>query len=482
MSQLLQVSENQIIPSTRPEEFFRLLYGANMNAYPKRKLSRRQAYKGKRDENRQWVYVGTKQRMKSMTTQATLYAVLGDPNFETPFYTPNGYYRRDLRWTESLRWLNAFAFDFDNYGESVADVLERIAKAGLPRPTLIVKTPSGGYHVIFVFTEPVRATKRAITLYSAIMWHMVEDLGSDMAALGANRIFRTPTEQNMVLFESENCYSFDMFKEWREINHPYAETSRFINIHTDDLMDQPALQYLLAAPCNYGTRDEVAFTLALAMKASGWSQRQAEVALGEWHSSCCVKGAGVGKKPFSRRDAIYKASYVFRSSRYHAPKAEIVRRLTGMPFYYRTRNHWENAKPRKDRDRSHLYEWEADLIELLQTEMQLSGSQQELATRLGCPLTSFKVIIGQLKQAGKITVETRRGRGGLTVISLPEAPDSVVKEEQVIVLPVDHNKPATAVKAGLIAYVDFKNRKVERIEPYMKTLITGYPVDPEPPD
>ncbi|WP_219644488.1 replication initiation protein [Cohnella sp. CFH 77786] len=484
MSQLLQVSQNLIQPKTRSEAFFGLLFGENMNSYPKRSGMKTNA--GKRDSERQWVFVGTKERMKSMATQATLYAVLADPAVDTSFYTPNGYYRRDLRWTESLRWLNALTFDFDNYGESIEEVIERIDRAGLPRPTAIVRTPSGGHHASFFFTEPVRATDKAIRLYSAIMWHMADDLGADMAAVGANRIFRTPTEQNMLYFEPANRYSFDVFKDWREINHPYdPDAGGFVNVHTGNLMSHPALQYLLTAPCDYGNRDVVAFNLALAMKASDWTQEQAETAMRDWFIYCCAKGAQAGKKPFTQRDAVYKASYVFRSSKLQAPKAEIIREITGMPFYYRTRNHWEPAKPRSERERSHLHEWEADLLDLLQSEKELSGTQQELATRLHCPLTSFKAVLGQLKDAGKVIVETRRGRGGVTVIRPSEAPEAAAEASNVIPFPIEdknENGPSAPVENGVVVYADFRERKIERIERFSEVKIEPEPPDPGPPD
>lgn len=480
--QLLQLSQNQIAPLTRPETFFSLLYGAYMKQFPKRSGSNAKGAK-RFDKDRQWVFVGTKERMKSVATQASLYAVLADPKADTSFYTPNGYYRRDLRWTESLRWLNAFVFDLDNYGESVQEVLERIKYAGLPCPTAIIQTPSGGHHAAFFFTEPVRATVKAIRLYTAIMGHIAVDLGADTAAVGANRIFRTPTEQNLIYFEPANRYDFDVFKNWREINHPYdPDRDGFINVHTGDLMSHPALQYLLEAPCHEGRREQTALTLALAMKASDWSQDQAEVALRGWFISCCFKGAQDGKKPFTQRDAVYKAGYVFRNSKLHAPKAEVVRELTGFSFFYQSRNNWESAKPRSERERSHLHEWEADLLHLLQNENEISGTQQELATRINCPLTSFKIVLCRLKVAGNVIVETRRGRGGVTVVRLPESSKEEVIQENVIQLPENSSVNPRTIHEVTIVHTDFHARLIQYIEHRKAADPNHIEPDPGPPD
>lgn len=470
MSLQLKVSQSPVANPSRPEAFFELLYGAHMKAFPRRSASKTIGRR-KYDQDREWIFVGTKERMKSVATKSTLFAVLADPGVETPFYTPNGYYRRDQRLTETLRWLNAYIFDFDQYGESIQDVLDRIEGAGLPLPTAIVRTPSGGHHVAFVFGKPVRATEKAERLYTAIMWHIADDLDADLYAVGANRIFRTPTEQNLVYFEPANRYDFDLFKSWREINHPFDPASAgFFNLNTDDLMSNPALQRLLTTPCDYGSRDVVAFNLALAMKASGWTKEQAETALKDWFICCCAKGAGPGKKPFTQRDATYKAGYVFRSDKLHAPKAEIIRELTGLPFYYQTRRGWESAKPRSERERIHLHEWEADLFALLQDEKELSGTQQELATRLGCPLTSFKTVLAKLRIAGKVTVEVRKGRCGATVLRLPEPPqDSRAAPVNVIPFPerlnVEPTKPVDKPNWPVaIIHTDFIARKVRHIE------------------
>ncbi|RCW41632.1 replication initiation protein [Paenibacillus prosopidis] len=480
MTQIVAIDQS-FTSLTKPEAFFSLLYGAYMIERPKRFRSKLSA---SNNNDRQWVFVGGKERMKSLASKATLFAVLSDPEVETTYYTPNGYYRRDLRWTESLRWLNAFVFDLDIIGETIVEVLERFDNAGLPRPTSIIKTPSGGYHATYVFSKPVRATTKAIRLYTAIMGHMAVDLGSDTAAVGANRIFRTPTEQNLIYFEPSNCYDFEVFKTWRDINHPYEpDNAGFFNIHTGNIMNHPALQYLLESPCQEGRREQTALTLALAMKASDWPQERAEAALRDWFISCCSKGAQAGKKPFTQRDAVYKAGYVFRSPKFHAPKADVIRELSGLPFFYQTRNCWESAKPRSDRERSHLFEWEADLLALLKTEKELSGTQQELATRLNCPLTSFKAILCRLRADGRVIVETRRGRGGLTVVRLPEPPLNEPASDNVIVFPLAEATPSVPIRDAEIIHADFQLKRVTRIDrlPAAEVSEPEAP-DPEPPD
>jgi len=478
----LQYYRGQVSIVTRTELFFDLLFGSYMRDYPKRSAER--AIKGNEtyDRDRQWVFVGSKESMISVATKSTLYAVLADPTVDSTYFTPNGYFHRKRRLTESLRWLNSFVFDLDLHGESVLDVFDRVDRAGLPRPTAIVKTPSGGYHVHFFFRDPIRATKKTVRLYTAIMGHIANDLGGDLAAVGANRIFRTPTDDSLVYFEPSNRYAFDVFKEWRELNHPLEQGSgRFLNIQTDDLMAHPALQRLLNMPCDYGRRDIVAFTLALSMKASGWEQNRAEAALCLWYHRCCAKGAPAGKKPFSQRDAIYKAQYVYRNSRLQAPKAEMIRTLSGMDFSYSARIRGESAKPRSERERSHLCEWGEDLLSLLHAEEELSGTQKELAERMKCPIASFKLVLRQLKDAGKIIVESRKGRGGVTIIRLPEEPELPDVKDDLQCGKTSVLKPI--VETLVVIHADFRQRRIMRIErvaSYEQLQVED--PDPDPPD
>lgn len=461
------------LPLSKIDLFFSLLYGETMAVFPQ-KVKKRISYKHRFDNERQWVFIGSKERMKSAATHSTLMAILSDPNVDTTYYTPNGYYRRDLRRTENLRWLNGYVFDFDVTDESILDIFDRIHRAGLPKPTAIIQTPSGGYHVAYFFNKPVRATNKAIRLYTAIMHHIAMDLGSDLAAVGANRIFRTPTEDNLIYFEPDHRYDFDIFVDWREINYPYSSKEN-VHIQTGDVISHPALQYLLQAKCPIGKRDQVAFNLVLAMKASNWTKRQAETAIMEWFISCCEKG---GVKPFTERDVLYKVDYIYRSN-YRAPKAEVIRELTGMPFYYRIRPSWEGAKPRAERVRSHLHEWENDLLSLLQEEKILSGSQKELANRLNCPITSFKTVLYRLKEDGRILVETTKGRNGVTTIRLPEdQQDSKAASS----IKMKDSASARDRSNPVVIYVDFRKKSILNMDHLEDTA--AEPVEPEtdPPD
>lgn len=475
MTFLLQ-EQIEVFPRTKTEQFFAHLYAPYMQMRPRR--SRSLFGSKRRNQERQWVFFGSPERMRSVATLSSLFAMLADPQKDTTYFTPNGYYRRDQRLTESLRWLNAFVFDLDHCA-SLVDVFEAADLAGLPRPTAVVRTPSGGHHVYYFFTRPIRATRKAIGLYSAIMRHMAIDLGADLAAIGANRIFRTPTDHTLVYFEPENRYDFDFFVTWRDINHPFDPMSG-VYVETSNIMQHPALQHLLHAPCPIGKRETTAFNLILAMKASEWPQERALQAMRDWYNTCCEKG---GKKPFTERDVVYKVEYVYRKPNLRAPSAEVIRELSGMAFHYRVRRAWQGAKPRSERVRSHLYEWEADLIDLLKREKELAGTQKELAALISCPFSTFRIVLERLKGRGIITLETRRGRGGLTIVRLSEALQTTAQDNVIVFPQPEKREPKSALKRDtVIVRANFMDKRILSIERLPAAEIEPDESDFEPPD
>ncbi|MEK5061074.1 hypothetical protein BK126_26525 [Paenibacillus sp. FSL H7-0326] len=465
---------DKLVLLNQVEQFFDLLYGTNMKLYPSRVKSRRT---NQYNQDRQWVFVGPREKMQSIATYSSLFGMIADPDKDTTYYTPNGYYRNDQRLTETLRYLNAFVLDIDTPGESLQDIFDRVQESGLPLPTAIIKTPSGGYHVTYIFKESLRATAKRVRLYTGIMTHMSEDLRADAAAVGANRIFRTPTEETLVYFKPNQTVSFDELKDWRDLNHPYdlVNASNY-RIRQGDLMNTPALKYLLHKNCEEGSRERTCLTLSLAMKASKWSIEKATAAMTQWHQYYCSKTTKrTGKRPFSLREALYKVKYAYRSANLNAPSAQIIRELTGMDFHYSAFRFFETAKPRHERDRSHFSEWKTDTLTLLYKEKEISGTQQEIANQIGCPLSSFKCVLELLVSEGIIEMETRRGRGGKTIIRYIGGHS--IETEAVIHDEVDTSvenkdsedlKPATKIDKHTLYIYDFVKKELIKKFEYLK--------------
>ncbi|MDT3418174.1 hypothetical protein QO009_004099 [Brevibacillus aydinogluensis] len=422
------------------EEYFRLMLGTHMNEKPRQRI--RKVTGGRiftYDKRRPWVFLGTKESMKAAATFSTLFNLIWDPSKDTTFYTPNSFYRNDIRRKSTVRWINALTIDIDvkpyQAPLSVQDVLDRCEEIGLPYPTIIVSTPSGGFHITWVFdqsTTPVRATFKTIALFEAIQYHVAADFKADLNAVGVERIFRTPSADNIRFFNPVS-YPFQLFIDWRQENHPYVPGEVVIrpSFKEDSIMEHPAIRKLYNQDAVIGTRDRTCFTLVLAMKFSGYSEARALEEMETWYHECCEKG---GPEPFLLKDVYQKVRYVYSNKQLRGPGSEAVRELTGLPFTYALDNirYFTLAKPRDQRKRVHFSEWKSDLLNLLvKEEGKITGTIGDLAGRLACPISTFKHILKELSNEGVIGVSSTRGRNGSTTITLTESTEAVNNTEPV---------------------------------------------------
>lgn len=423
----------RISQGSNVEQYFRLLYGDYMQEKPlkrQKKKSEKVAYTY--DQNRPWVFMMSQDKKETYraATFETLFYLLWDEQKDTMYYTPNSFYRGDQRSQDYARWIHALAIDIDTKteemeGTTLIDVQEKIASAGLPSPTLIIETPSKGFHVTWVLSQesPVRATPKTIRLFEAIQRHVSEDLNGDRYAVGIERYFRTPTEGNIRYFNPVKI-DFQTFIDWRNINHPYEpgnqDTRTIVTEH--NIMGHPAIQKLYNQDAAIGHRDCTCFTLTLAMKFSGYSLERAESEIRKWWYECCEQGNGP-KGFFNLTDAVRKVRLTYKRSRCKAPSPDHVRRLTGMPFDLRDLRprYISIAKPREERQRVHNHEWLEDLLAVLKSEQGiLKGSLADIAKQVGCAVSTLQEVLKKGVDEGIIHVESTRGRnGGTTITAIP---------------------------------------------------------------
>lgn len=347
------------------------------------------------------------------------YDTLASQSESNTYYTPNTFYRNDRRAQETLRWLNAVVLDVDtkngqNEGLILPDLLDRIGAAGLPQPSLIVRTPSGGFHVHFILDQPRKAYSNAVRRYQLLQRTMAEAIGADLQAIGAERFFRIPTENN-IIFQTDSTVSFDALNDWYWINHvdsrtSYSRASGHADLSGRGMLKHPAFQALLQG-VQVGARDQTAYTLALAFKVEGYSDEEAASKLHAWNELLDTP------LPSWQIDKKIKSAY--REGAKKGPKASFVTELSGIPFKYGSI--WEPAKPREERKNSHFDEWENDIIQSLKVlpGNEIIDSQRKLAAYWGMSLSSFQHVIRSLMESERITVEvTGKGRAAKTIIRL----------------------------------------------------------------
>lgn len=335
------------------------------------------------------------------------------------YYTPNTFYRNDRRAQETLRWLNAVVLDVDtknghNEGLILPDLLDRISAAGLPQPSLIVRTPSGGFHVHFILDQPRKAYSNAVRRYQLLQRTIAEAIGADLQAIGAERFFRIPNDSN-IIFQTDSTVSFDELNDWYWINHVESRTghsraSGRADLSGRGILMHPAFQALLRG-VQVGARDQAAYTLALAFKVEGYSDDEAAAKLHAWNELLDI--------PLPCGQIEKKVKSAFREGAKKGPKASFVTELSGITFQYGPI--WEPAKPREERKNSHFDEWANDVIESLKAlpGNEIVDSQRKLAAYWGMSLSSFQHVIRMLIESERITVEvTGKGRAAETIIRL----------------------------------------------------------------
>lgn len=338
------------------------------------------------------------------------------------YFTPNTFYRNDRRHAGSLRWLNAIVIDIDvktaqNAGMIFPDVMDRVTSAGLPTPSLVVKTPSGGFHVYWYLKEPRRAFPKVVEHYKRIQRMIAEEMDADLQAVGAERWFRMPTEENMV-FRSGERVSFDDLCDWlSEQQENRSKTGSMATVATD-LLSHPAILKLLEG-VEEGQRDNTCYTLALAFKTAGYEEDRTLSLLYEWNEK---------NRPSLRQIEVKrKVKSAFKPGAPAGPSSYWIETLSGIEFRYRV---FEGAKSREERKNSHMAEWKEDFLDVLKENGgAICGPQRELIKLIHkesegaetISYTTFKRLVEWLVEEGVIRkTVSGKGRGASTTIEIVE--------------------------------------------------------------
>ncbi|PPA68684.1 primase C-terminal domain-containing protein [Jeotgalibacillus proteolyticus] len=366
-----------------------------------------------------WIFVCNEfhEKPKSLRTYHSLYGALE----AFTYYTPNTFYRRDQRHAGALRWLNAMVIDIDvknaqNQGLILPDVLDAITAAGLPGPSLVVSTPSGGFHVYWYFNQAKRALPKVTDHYKRIQQTIAEVIQGDPQAVGAERWFRMPTNEN-TLYQSEIRVSFDDLCDWFSIHiEEQIEERKAVCVDVANLLHHAAVQKLLKG-VSKGQRDNTCYTLALAFKAAGFTERETEHRLHDWNQK--------NDPAMSQLDVKRKVKSAFKKDAPPGPSAYWIRTLSGMTFTYQV---WEDAKSREERKYSHFDEWEKDVLRYLKQQGgQVCAAQRSIAQAIksssddtvSIPYSTFKKIVDHLIQIGMIIKDVKgKGRAAVTILTL----------------------------------------------------------------
>ena len=324
------------------------------------------------------------------------------------------------RTKENLRWIHSLCVDIDVPKEAEEidhlDLCVCIADAGLPAPSMMVRTPSGGIHVWW-FLSPVRAMPRAIRLFEALQESVAREIGGDVNAVGAERLWRMPSTE-AVIFSSQKKHKLSVFRKWRDENRPQdilgvAPAGGKVFAFPAGLLRQAGVKKVLQG-VEKGQRNDACFSLAVCHLLEGFSSLDAEKILAGWNEKNSVP-----LPLFEIQKCVRSAEKGLKRNQQHYFNAARKRiwEITGEKIKYR---HITPPKPRDERKRSHISEWEGDILELISGKGgKICANQTRLAKKLGAGRRSICMALKNLEKEGKIKVTTiKKGRKSVSIITL----------------------------------------------------------------
>lgn len=414
------------------------------------KMTRAELKRLSREQQWGWTHLG---KTKDTLKMASPIAVLSLPQLihsidrqGMNFWRPNLMFSSKSAKQRQIRWLTSFFFDFDPQHLKKLDILSPDdllkhvhAKVGI-WPTLIIKTPSGGYHIYL----PLKRTRgmvngqKTIPRYGIVMRHITNLIGSDIHAASAEHYMRAPKARSVVYFSKATYVpTLEDYEELLEINTQYLpkrslKDSKIVGI--EDYRYNRAIDIILSGQFQQGYtsgkgkkrkvgRNNAAFTLSLAFKASGLTMQEAEEKIITWHRSGNFNTAG-----FELSEAIRALRHAYEGP-YKGPSNLYLEALTGISCRFKIIT---PRKPRGER-RDHLTEIVQDVHKYLKEHGTIEITQQELANKLGVALRSLVEVLKTMRERGEISVtKIRNGRTWISRIELvkePEMPTEHTKED-----------------------------------------------------
>lgn len=382
-----------------------------------------------------------------ITSSETLYEDVEGLSHWTPnVFRSFGYTDTSKRYVrgheeDNLAQVNTFVVDIDTDEYSVQDILMCCIDNSIGRPTLILKTRRG-YQVYFVLDKPIfisnKNNSKIMKIAKRISQNIKMSLHSVKADLYCNDFgfFRMPNSQNIEWFDETAIYNFTILLNWsmREDDNRGSKFTFYTGTRLPEGVQESLTlsdwfnallhtQHVKGCKGQIG-RNNTIFTLALICMSEGKDESVALDLLDEYNSrlnyplsdsevKCAVKSAYSGKYQGANKE------YVMQLLQQYVPNSDSFNVKLGS-----YKGWYKHKKERNERVRSHLYEWESDLIKYItaqksDSEAFIWHSQKELCEILGIAQSTLNKL---LKESTKI-IKTVKGVGrsaktGWTTVAL----------------------------------------------------------------
>ncbi len=332
---------------------------------------------------------------------------------------------------DHLLQINTFVVDIDTKKHSVEDILLTTMDNSIGLPTLIVESPRG-YQLYFMLETPfyLSTDNKARSLH--IAKRIAQNIKQSLRDIDADEycndfgFFRVPTEQNIRFCQLNHVYNIASLIDWSIRQDDNIERPLYIRgpkVNNLRLTEQPWFQAIIQTNNIRGQkgqlgRNNAIFTLALACYHDQWSFEKTYDLLDEWNSTL--------QSPLKDSEVrtICRSAY---SGKYNGPQKMYIEQLiveyvdASIELPQLAIGSWyKHKKERKDRVRSHLEEWEADVIAFIEARTSIEEpfvqlSQSEVCQALGIA----KSTLNKLLNASSTIIRkvSGAGRGAITQFS-----------------------------------------------------------------
>lgn len=383
-----------------------------------------------------------------ITSKETLYEDVEGLSHWTPnIYRCFSYTNSSKRYVKgheenNIAQVNTFVVDIDTTKNTVQDILMACIDNSIGRPTLIVKT-TRGYQVYFVLDKPIFFSNKNNFKISKIAKRISKNIKSSLNKVDADLycndfgFFRIPNSRNIVWIDEAATYNFDTLLNW-SMRYDDDRGSNLFTVFSGTRLPEGvkaatslsdwfnALIHTTNIKGGKGQigRNNAMFTISLICLNEGKTEEETLNLLDEFNArldypltisevKSTVKSAFSGKYNGAQKDYVLQLleQYVPNSSSFNV-------KLSNFRGWYK------HKKARSERVRSHLFEWETDLINYItaqksKSELFIWHSQKELCEILGIAQSTLNKL---LKESTKI-IKTVRGSGrnaktGWTTVAL----------------------------------------------------------------
>lgn len=310
---------------------------------------------------------------------------------------------------KNLRQINTFVVDVDSKQHSYNEILLTCHDAGIGIPTLILETPKG-YHVYFVLDKPLYITKqndyRGLRVAKRISENIKKRLNDSLqvdTTCNDFGFFRMPSDENVRWFNPGYTFSIKQLIDWSIREDDNLGRRLFTiakSVDTFKYTEQEWYRHIInqtsikGSKGQYG-RNTALMMMALCCYADGWEMYRTIDHLDEVNSNL---------------DSPLHDSHVKRivnsafSGKYNGPAKRYIEEITelwgheNLKVTYGHRGFYKHAKKREERERSHLHEWEADLVawvheKLGATDTFIKCTQKQICEDLQIPRSTLNKLL-----------------------------------------------------------------------------------------